>query len=107
MNASLPQVSIPFTTPLYHTTTLHLITPHHTTDALDFFRAQKEQGLLKGDYDEEKYWEGEAQESREFETDPDWTAEEKREHFMKVQELQRTSTLMERIAKWVDRFTYW
>eukprot|EP01061_Rhynchopus_euleeides_P037766 TRINITY_DN647_c0_g4_i1.p2 TRINITY_DN647_c0_g4~~TRINITY_DN647_c0_g4_i1.p2 ORF type:complete len:1398 (+),score=633.61 TRINITY_DN647_c0_g4_i1:85-4278(+) len=79
----------------------------HHDDALDFFRFQKEKGLLRGDYDEEKYWEGQPQTMPTIEADPDWTPEQKREHQIREAELHRTSSLMERIAKWFDRFSYW
>jgi len=76
---------------------------------LDFFRAQKEKGLMRNDYSEQSYWEGHAQEgaSKTWPSDEDWTPELKAAHVQKQEDLSRVSTIMERVGKWLDRFSYW
>ena len=76
---------------------------------LDFFHDQKQSGLLKGDYDEDKYWEGMAQDTagKDLTASPDWTMDEKLAHKQKIDDLSRTSTTLQACAKWLDRFSYW
>eukprot|EP01063_Lacrimia_lanifica_P037045 TRINITY_DN74_c0_g1_i7.p1 TRINITY_DN74_c0_g1~~TRINITY_DN74_c0_g1_i7.p1 ORF type:complete len:1319 (+),score=617.48 TRINITY_DN74_c0_g1_i7:100-3957(+) len=81
----------------------------HHDDVLDFFRWQKEKGLMRNEYNEQLYWEGYAQEGagKDWPTDEDWTEEEKKAHQQKTESLSKAAKRIEKAARWLDRFSYW
>ena len=75
----------------------------------DFFRHQKEKGLMKSEYDTELFWEGKPQdlEGADMSMNPDWTQAEIDEYEANKVALNRTATNLEKAARWLDTFTYW
>eukprot|EP01060_Flectonema_neradi_P022202 TRINITY_DN30481_c0_g1_i1.p1 TRINITY_DN30481_c0_g1~~TRINITY_DN30481_c0_g1_i1.p1 ORF type:complete len:1401 (+),score=372.93 TRINITY_DN30481_c0_g1_i1:73-4275(+) len=75
----------------------------------DFFRYQKEKGLLKAEYDIESYWEGRPQniEKADLTTDEEWTPAQFEEFEKNKEALNKTATTFDKMARWLDTFTYW
>eukprot|EP01059_Diplonema_ambulator_P010022 TRINITY_DN19_c0_g1_i4.p1 TRINITY_DN19_c0_g1~~TRINITY_DN19_c0_g1_i4.p1 ORF type:complete len:1297 (+),score=543.58 TRINITY_DN19_c0_g1_i4:38-3928(+) len=101
--------ALPFTCLIFMYDEIRKWIIRHHDDVMDFFRHQKEQGLLKAEYDEEKFWEGVPQTDKigEAPNDADWTLKEKEEYTQLCADLERSATLLERVARWVDEYTYW